>query len=145
MARGIRTGSRVVDVGAGAQALRSALPPECSYVPIDVVRRTPDTIVCDLNREEPPKLSVDYLVASGVIEYINDAARLIKWMASVAPNVVLSYEAADGESRSYRRNAGWVNDYTENEIQKLFSSNGLSVVDSATWRRQTIYWLMRKR
>jgi hypothetical protein len=143
MARGILSGSRVVDVGAGAQALRSVLPPGCDYVPVDVVQRTPDTIACDLNREEPPMLSADYLVASGVIEYINDAASLIKWMASVAPKIVLSYEAADGESRSYRRNAGWVNDYTENELRELLRHEGLNVTDSATWRRQTIYWLAR--
>jgi hypothetical protein len=59
MARGIRPGSRVVDVGAGAQALRSALPPHCTYVPIDIVQRTPDTVVCDLNREDPPTLFAD--------------------------------------------------------------------------------------
>jgi hypothetical protein len=143
MAGDIRAGSRVVDVGAGAQALRSVLPPDCTYVPVDIVQRTPDTITCDLNREEPPMLSAYYLVASGVVEYINDAGRLVRWMASVAPNVVLSYEAADGESRSYRRRSGWVNDYTEGGIRELLSCNGLMVVDSATWRRQTIYWLSR--
>lgn len=143
MARDIRAGSRVVDVGAGAQALRSVLPSDCTYVPVDIVQRTPDTITCDLNRDEPPALSADYLVASGLVEYINDAGRLVRWMASVAPNVVLSYEPADGESRRYRRSSGWVNDYTEGEIRELLSGNGLMVVDSATWRRQTIYWLVR--
>jgi hypothetical protein len=143
MARHIPAGSRVVDVGAGAQALRSVLPPDCTYVPVDIVQRTPDTITCDLNREEPPALSADYLVASGLVEYINDAGRLVRWMASVAPNIVLSYEAADGESRRYRRNSGWVNDYTQGEIRELLSRNGLKVADSATWRRQTIYWLVR--
>jgi hypothetical protein len=143
MARGIRPGSRVVDVGAGAQALRSALPPHCTYVPIDIVQRTPDTVVCDLNREDPPTLFADYIVASGLVEYVKDVPQLIRWIAGVAPNIVLSYEAADGETRYYRRRSGWVNSYTEKEIRQLLGRGGLDVVDSAVWRRQTVYWLVR--
>jgi methyltransferase family protein len=143
MARSIPAARRVVDVGAGAQALRSALPPDCIYVPIDVVSRTPDTIVCDLNHDQPPALSADYLVASGLLEYITDVPRLVSWMASVAPQIVLSYEGADGQSRYYRRRSGWVNDYTDSEVRELLGRHGLSVVESAAWRLQTIYWLAR--
>jgi hypothetical protein len=145
MARGIGPGNRVVDLGAGAQALRSDLPAGCTYVPVDVVRRTPDTIVCDLNRGDLPRLTADYLIASGVIEYITDVDRLIKWMTSVAPNVVISYEAADGQTRYHRRRSGWVNDYTNSEVRELLCRNGLAIVESASWRRQTIYWLERTR
>jgi hypothetical protein len=143
MARSIPAASRVVDVGAGAQALRSVLPPDCIYVPIDVVSRTPDTVVCDLNHDQPPALSADYLVASGLLEYITDVARLIGWMASVAPNIILSYEGADRQSRSYRRRSGWVNDYTDSEVRELLRRHGLRIVESAAWRQQTIYWLAR--
>jgi hypothetical protein len=145
MARSIGPGSRVVDLGAGAQALRSGLPAGCTYVPIDVVQRTSDTIVCDLNRDDLPQLAADCLVASGVIEYITDVDRILKWMTSVAPSVVISYEAADGQTRYYRRRSGWVNDYTNSEVRELLHRNGLAIVDSATWRRQTIYWLERTR
>jgi hypothetical protein len=143
MARSIAAASRVVDVGAGAQALRSALPPDCIYVPIDLVPRTPDTIVCDLNHEQPPALSADYLVASGLVEYITDVPRLVSWMAGVAAHVILSYEGADGQSRSHRRRVGWVNDYTDGELRELLDRHGLTVAESAAWRQQTIYWLAR--
>jgi hypothetical protein len=143
MARRIAAASRVVDVGAGAQALRSALPAGCIYLPVDLVSRTPDTIVCDLNHEAAPTLSADYLVASGLIEYIIDVPRLITWMASVAPNIVVSYEGADGQRRSYRRKAGWLNDYTNGEFRELLACHGLAVTESATWRQQSIYWLAR--
>jgi hypothetical protein len=145
MARSIQPGSRVVDVGAGAQALRSALPTGCTYVPIDIVQRTPDTIVCDLNRDDLPRLAADYLIASGVLEYITDVDRLIAWMTSVAPRIVLSYETADGETRYHRRKSGWVNDYTEREVCELVRRHDLAVAESAAWRRQTIYWLQRAR
>ena len=141
MARSIPAASRVVDVGAGAQALRSALAPDCIYMPIDVVSRTPDTIVCDLNHEQPPTLLADYLVASGVLEYITDVSRLVSWMGSTAPHIILSYEGADGQSRHYRRKSGWVNDYTDSEVRELLTHHGLRVTESATWRQQTIYWL----
>jgi uncharacterized UPF0146 family protein len=52
MVRDIAAGSRVVDVGAGSQAARAMLPDGCEYVPVDIVSRSPDTIVCDVNRDK---------------------------------------------------------------------------------------------
>lgn len=141
MARSIQAGSRVADVGAGAQSLRSALPPNCTYIPVDIVQRSLDTVVCDFNREEPPELFADYVIASGLLEYINNVSQIIKWMASTAPNVVLSYESADGQTSDYRRKSGWVNHHTGEEIREMLSDARLTVVDMAGWRRQTIYWL----
>jgi hypothetical protein len=143
MVRNIQPGSRVVDVGAGSQAVRSELSPDCTYIPIDIVRRTPDTITCDLNREDPPDLMADYVVASGLLEYISDVPPLIQWMVSVAPHVTLSYETGEGETRSYRRRRGWINHYTQEELLAILNNSQLNIVESARWRHQTIYWLMR--
>ncbi|RYM07981.1 hypothetical protein [Sphingobium cupriresistens] len=37
----------VVDFGCGAMALRAMLPPEFKYIPLDIVSRSPDTVVMD--------------------------------------------------------------------------------------------------
>jgi hypothetical protein len=62
------------------------------------------------------------------MEYITDLRPLVSWMASVAAQIILSYEGADGQSRYYRRKSGWVNDYTNSEVRELLRRHGLSVV-----------------
>jgi len=142
MVRDIPAGSRVVDVGAGSEVVRGLLPEDCHYVPVDLVPRSPDTVVCDLNRDALPDLTANWLVGSGVIEYVFDVDRLLSWMASVAPRIVFSYELADDETRYYRRSRSWVNDFTADQMRVLLSRHGLEVVGTAQWKRQTIYWLM---
>ena len=141
MVRDIAAGSRVVDVGAGSQAARAMLPDGCEYVPVDIVSRSPDTIVCDVNRDELPELHADWLIASGVIEYAHDTPGFISWMSGVASRIAMSYETADGETKYYRRSQSWVNDYTSEQMLALLRQQGLVVDDIATWRQQTIFWL----
>ena len=143
MVEDIAAGCRVIDVGAGSQVVRTLLPDNCDYVPIDLVPRSPDTVVCDLNRDALPELTADWLVASGVIEYVFDVHRLIGWVASVAPHIVLSYETADEQTRYYRRARSWVNDYTGEQMRGLLNGHGLEVARTAKWKLQTIYWLNR--
>jgi hypothetical protein len=141
MVRDIAAGSRVIDVGAGRQVARAMLPSGSEYVPMDIVSRSPDTIVCDLNRDKLPDLHADWVIASGVIEYVHDAAEFINWMSVVAPRIVMSYEVADGETKYYRRSQTWVNDFTSKQVLAILRQQGLIVDDIATWRRQKIYWL----
>jgi hypothetical protein len=141
MIRDIAAGSRVIDVGAGRQVARAMLPSGSEYVPVDIVSRSPDTIVCDLNQDKLPDLRADWVIASGVIEYVHDAAAFINWMSVVAPRIVMSYEVADGETKYYRRSQTWVNDFTSKHVLAILRQQGLIVDDIATWRRQKIYWL----
>jgi Methyltransferase domain len=143
MVADIPAGSRVIDVGAGSQVVRGLLPEGCDYVPVDLVSRSPDTIVCDLNRDALPGLAADWLVASGVVQYVFDVDRLIGWMASVAPRIALSYETADDQTRYYRRARSWVNDYTGEQMRALLNGHGFEVTRTAKWKLQTIYWLKR--
>ncbi len=41
----------VCDVGCGMQTLRSLLHDGITYLPADLIKRTEDTLVCDLNRK----------------------------------------------------------------------------------------------
>jgi len=86
-------------------------------------------------------LHADWVIASGVIEYVHDAAGFINWMSVVAPRIVMSYEVADGETKYYRRSQTWVNDFTSKQVLAILRQQGLIVDDIATWRRQKIYWL----
>src|SRR5262245_3702226 len=51
----IAPNSRVLEFGAGRQILRALLPSTCTYVPSDLVSRSEDTFICDLNAASLPK------------------------------------------------------------------------------------------
>ena len=138
----IEPGSRVLDIGAGSQTLRRHLPADCEYFPLDIVARTPETIVCDLNRGTLPVMHVDYAVVSGVLEYLMDVPRFLAELALASPQVVLSYVVPhSGETVFERRAMGWVNDFTQEEIEDIFIRGGFVVNDCEQWGGQLIYWL----
>src|SRR4249919_694547 len=50
-------GSCVIEFGAGGRVLGSYLGKTCTYIPADLVRRSPETVICDLNVRPLPDLS----------------------------------------------------------------------------------------
>ncbi|WP_319533456.1 methyltransferase domain-containing protein [uncultured Cohaesibacter sp.] len=65
----VRPGEHVLDLGCGYQLPRQFLEPACTYTPCDISQRTPDTIVCDLNKGEFPEGQFDTALVLGVWEY----------------------------------------------------------------------------
>jgi hypothetical protein len=138
----IDPGSRVLDIGAGTQTMRGHLPADCVYFPLDVVARTPDTIVCDLNNAKLPALQVDWAVASGVLEYLVDVPRFLAELASASRQFVISYVVLNpGDSVFRRRAIGWVNDFTREEIEEIFIHCGFAIDECQQWGGQMVYWL----
>ena len=142
MASKIEPGRRVLDIGSGAQTTRRHLPDNCEYIPLDLVARTPETIVCDLNRDTLPALQVDWVIASGVLEYIIDIPRFLAEVASASRHAVVSYAVRNpGDSVFGRRTHGWVNDFTQEQIEALLIRYGFVVDECNQWKSQMIYWL----
>ena len=55
------------------------LPPDCTYTPSDIVARSPDFLVSDLNEKIPFELSrFDTAVFSGVLEYVYDIEKVFE-------------------------------------------------------------------
>jgi FkbM family methyltransferase len=80
----VRAGERVLDLGAGAGALREALPPGCNYVGVDLIAHHPGAVLVDLNRAAPPESRQDHVVASRLIEHLYEPAPLLRWCAAHA-------------------------------------------------------------
>lgn len=89
LAKWIENGSSVIEFGAARLTLPKYLGPDCSYQPVDMVRRSPECLVFNLNGELPD-LPRDYDVAvfSGVIEYVNSPGRVLDWLAPRVKQVV---------------------------------------------------------
>ena len=123
IARHIPPGSSVLDLGAGAQTLRKHLAAGCSYQPCDVVQSTPDVIYCDFNRGvyPQPKSPVDYIVCSGILEYIRKPKPFLSRVIALGPKTLLSYNPVfNAESKVDRLEKGWVNHLSEEQLKQMF-------------------------
>lgn len=123
IAQQVRPGASVVDLGCGAQTLRTLIPASCRYQPCDLVQGTPDTILCDFNAGQYPQLPgrFDVTICSGVMEYIREPDTFLRRIAAYGDVLIFTYNARrEGESVFSRRAKHWVNDFTRAEVESLF-------------------------
>lgn len=91
IARLVPAGASVIDIGAGAQGLRRHLDPSCRYTPADLYPRTPETLILDLNGGPWPRGRWDVAVLSGVLEYANDPAQVLRRLHALTPVAIVTY------------------------------------------------------
>ncbi len=136
--------SRVIEFGAGNRVLERFLDPSCTYVPSDLVDRGPGTIVCDLNQRPLPDLdrnAYDVAVVMGVFEYLRDVPSVVDWLTGLVSCCVVSYGCPDANAGSRRTalggvdriSRGWMNTYTQDELQDLFAKHGFRTAHTETW------------
>jgi hypothetical protein len=128
VARLIAPGSHVLDLGAGARTLKPLLPDGCRYTPCDLVARTADTIVADLNRGEFPQGNYDVVTAVGLLEYIHHLDPLFVRMRQAARSAVVSYCALTGGQEDDRLKLGWLNNLTQPEFIFVVVCSGWNIV-----------------
>lgn len=121
--------STVIDVGSGAQTLKQHLGDEVEYQPCDCVKSTPDVIVYDFNIDQSLELekSYDYVVCSGILEYITNPAGFLKLVTTFGRETLISYNPIQpGDTRFQRMANNWVNHLTRSELEALFNECGLN-------------------
>lgn len=118
---------RVLDIGAGAMALGSLLPANCTYTPADVVERCPGCQVVDLNKQEFPVGHYDWVTFLGVLEYVHDIIWPLRNALKAASKLVVTYCSDIGADPAGRRGLGWVNDYSKQDFEELLTSVGWSI------------------
>lgn len=137
----IPDGSSVVEFGAARLVLPRYLGQTCTYQPVDLVKRSDDTLVFDLNGPLPalPR-RYDYAVFSGVLEYVEDIDRVMRWLPGVANQIIFSYAVTDFLSDPVtRRRNGWINSFSDADVRKLIKKSGLSCLSTQRWREQLVY------
>lgn len=110
MARHINVPGIVADFGCGMMWLKPLLPPANTYLGIDCLPRTPETIVLDLNTGSLEGVDADIAFLSGVLEYIEDLdgfARKLK--ARNFRQIILSYCTLEKHpDMATRLNCNWM-------------------------------------
>lgn len=124
----IPAGVAVLDLGSGAQTLRQHLRASCQYQPCDIIQSSPDVIRCDFNSGIYPVVGkgYDYVVCSGVIEYLHDPQTFLSNIRNYGRNIIITYNPKlPGVSVLKRRTRGWVNHMTEHGLQTALSRANL--------------------
>ena len=85
----------IVDFGAGNMYLKSLLSEDKEYYPVDYIKRSPETIVCDLNKKEFPKREADVAFCSGILGYLDDVEWFLDALCKNYKKLILSYIGED--------------------------------------------------
>lgn len=114
----------VTDYGAGKMFLQEYLNSGIKYYPIDYIQRNEQTILCDLNSGDFPKIKTDATICSGVLEFIYTAELLLKHVCENTNKIViLSYLTIDKfPNIGGRRASAYVSDLSEKQIVDLMAS-----------------------
>jgi hypothetical protein len=116
----------VCDIGCGNQVIRRLLAPGTKYLPADLIQRTEDTALCDLNKKELPEdylRQADTTTLLGVIEYVYDVPWVLHALKAFLGTLVVSYNPSDMIDLN-RREKGWVNDYRLDELSQMIVEAG---------------------
>jgi hypothetical protein len=139
----VENDASVIEFGAGNKSLRKYIPGNCFYTPTDIVRRSSDFLICDLNETIDIDLSnYDTAVFSGVLEYVYDIDKVFEQLPDNIRTVLLSYSCKD-ISQANRLENGWLSDYSSEELEEIFLSHQYILKDLKLWRNQSIYKLER--
>lgn len=61
----------VLDLGAGSEPIRTFLPPDIQYYPVDYKQITGNTMIYDFNQKQFPDITADVVLLIGVHGYVN--------------------------------------------------------------------------
>jgi hypothetical protein len=151
----IPAGSTVLEFGAGSCCLKAFLDKSCEYVPSDIVKRGPDTLICDLNERPLPELShvkANVAVFAGVLEYVGDIETVAAWLSQFVALCIVSYDCVPSGLKLYGRQRerfrrmyfGYLSDLTEDQLQRAFRRHGFVNTRMDTWTTQRILVFARE-
>ena len=144
MADHIQEGESVLDLGCGKMWLRRFLPKNV-YYPVDYTDRGAGSIVCNFNQRQFPQNSADVAFVSGTLEYIVDTQMVRVLYRPKLPSlrhlVLLLEDYPDIDSR---RKRAWVNDFSRDDIIRLFSAAGFQLTsESSAIPRNRIFYFVK--
>lgn len=139
IAQAIKRGSSVLDLGAGEQNLKRFLK-RCEYFPVDLYPCTPETIVMDLNNIDVTKLPhVDYLIAQGLLEYLDDPEDFLKQIGHLGDNLVTTYRFEFGSPGMERKN-----NFPRDQVHSMLKRAGWARVLQKDYTPQHAIFYCRK-
>ncbi len=133
--------SGVADLGCGWMILQRYLDHSTNYVPVDLIARDPRTIICDFNREPPPKTGVPAAACLGLLGYLDRPDQFMNSLSQLHRLAVVSYKVRDADPPGLdRRSEALVNDLSSTEIEALFKGAGWNITTAVWFDTRQILW-----
>ena len=140
LANQIQPNNKVFEFGAARLVLEDMLPKGCEYFHSDIIRRNENTLVVDLNKKKPNLPQVDYIIFSGVLEYIFEVETLLEHLSQFTNNFVFSYAVTNHfKEKTDRRFHGWVSDLSEADLLTIANKLHLKSEIFGTWKKQVLF------
>ena len=135
----------VLEFGAGRRLLEPLLPEGCTYTPSDLVSRGPGTFVADLNDPDlEPLPATDLAVFSGVVEYVDDLSRLVAYLHTSAPEVLVSYVSIESKPDvAARSELDWRHHLSASEFAAIFVHAGYQEIERHDIETQIVFRFRR--
>lgn len=123
----------LADIGCGDQKLKEVLlnrELQFIYTGYDLIPQSPDVRLLDI-AYEPLPCAFDVAVMLGVIEYLETLPDVLNQLSKQVKFFVLSHviRQDDAYTPSRRAELGWVNHLSKDELTKMLSLSGFSVVN----------------
>lgn len=129
----IRDGKSIFEIGVGDGTFGRLVKHRCPYEGADLAPLDVAVLPLDIERDPLPARTYDYVVALGVIEYLSVASLAIGKMCAAGRNVLISYCCRYPDQveafTMQRRQRGWVNDFSEPELDALFVTRGFRPIE----------------
>ena len=109
-------------------ALREVIGTDCRYQPADLLPYADNTIVVDLNQGQFPEGEWDAVAALELFEYIHDVPALLRRCRASARRLVFTYRLRDRQDITARREKGWFNDFSRDEMRAMLQRTGWTAI-----------------
>lgn len=144
LASNILPKATVFEFGAARLVLKRYIPQDCTYLHSDIVARDNETIVIDLNRNLPDLPKSNYVVFSGVLEYVNDVEKVLKHCSKFTEEILFSYAVLDNYSNvDTRRYNGWVSDLSKKQLDVIATNINWELRFIENWKGQLLFSLKK--
>ena len=151
----IKQGEMVLDLGCGTMALRKLLPEGVKYTPADLVVRSADCYLTDLNQhfyyvdELFPAAPTyeglyDWVTLLEVAEFLHDLPRVFARVRKSSRGLIVSYRVIaadiDDAAKDRRRAAGYLNDVTAERLEEYLTKAGWTIKERKEGA-ETHWWI----
>jgi len=118
----------VADYGEGKGGIRKYLDASVTYYPLDYVRRSEETILCDFDKDQLPDIRTEVTICTATLVFLEKPERLIRHLCTHTERfIVISYVTTDKfPDVDGRRASGYRSDYSEEDIVKMFRAEGFT-------------------
>jgi len=137
--RRIPPNTSVLDLGCGNMTLKVFLGQLNQYHCADLVQRSADCQIADLNQNQFPIGQYDSIAILEVLEYIHDIPSLLQKARQTAKHLLVTYSVRRSEPLEARRIRGWYSDLTEAEFKDALNAAGWSVSETLSDRGALLF------